>query len=146
MIIDSGLDALYNVLFKVKQLIHAIHNHDTYSSITYNRDIPSGVNTLKNIHLNYNLFGELFTTFYNEIISMFNYLSLTLITQSYLKNVIQTLMKYHMRKIEYVVGKPSYKKKQIVITVEPTGHATLLRKHNGFVSARMRKSLNRKVL
>ena len=54
IIIYHELDALKNVYGKEKQKIFSIDKHSSDYSMTYNRSIPSDVNTLNNINLNSN--------------------------------------------------------------------------------------------
>ena len=46
--------------------------HPSDYVMAYNRDIPYAVNFLNNTHLNYNLFDEIPTTFYNEKVMSLN--------------------------------------------------------------------------
>ena len=51
---------------KVKQLINTIYKHPSYCEMTYNRAIPSVVNTLKRIHFEFELLDEFSESFYNN--------------------------------------------------------------------------------
>ena len=75
MILDHESDSLNNVPDKAKQRINAIVNHSSDFEIMCNRSITSVANTLKNIHLNYDLFDEVFTTLYNDKSAVFEYCS-----------------------------------------------------------------------
>ena len=66
MILDHEPDALNNVPDKVKQKIHTIDKNKIDCAMVYNRAIQYVLNTLKNIHLNSELFCEFYTTFYND--------------------------------------------------------------------------------
>ena len=66
-IINNKLYFLNKLPLKVKQLIHAIVNNPTYYSMMCKVDTLYIVNTLKKIHVNYNLFCALSTELYNKI-------------------------------------------------------------------------------
>ena len=74
MILDNEYNALKNVPLRAKQFFYEIDKNPTDYAMTCNRSTPYAVNTMKNINLNYNFLYELYTTFYNEISDIFEYL------------------------------------------------------------------------